>query len=134
MASTHMDVITQFFNACESGKGWDGCKQHVLADATFSCQAVDALPGPPVTECKTVASYAEWMKGVCENFGDKATYAIEASAFDQQNMTALFFATFGGFSHYVYKIGVNEEGKITSMVKVWNDAHAAKVIAAGPAA
>ena len=28
-----------FFEACEAGKGWEGCKAHCTPDATFSAQA-----------------------------------------------------------------------------------------------
>jgi len=33
------DNATSFFHACESLKGWDGCKQYVGADAPFSAQS-----------------------------------------------------------------------------------------------
>jgi hypothetical protein len=44
----------QFFNACESGKGWEGCAQYCHPDATFSAQA-DALAG-----VNTLEAYTEW--------------------------------------------------------------------------
>ena len=59
---------------------------------------------------------------------------VNAAAFDEGQSEALFFATFGGFSHYVYKMHFNKEGKCNRMVKVWNDAFAAKVISGAPAA
>ena len=39
-----------FFEACETGEGWEACKQFCKPDATFSCQAdaladVKTLPG-----------------------------------------------------------------------------------------
>ena len=123
-----MDAATAFLNACESGKGWEGVKDMVSPEASFACQATDALPGPPVTSCKTVQEYADWMKGVCANFGDKATYTVDAAAFDDARSCAIFCCTFGGFSDYVYKISMTD-GKVTSLVKVWNDAYAAKIVA-----
>jgi hypothetical protein len=76
-----MDNAQAFFDLCESGKGADGCAEYIAeGGGTFSCQAMDALPGPPITACKTVAEYADWMKGVCENMGDKATYVIDLGA------------------------------------------------------
>lgn len=32
-----MDTAKQFFDACETGKGWDGCKDYCQADASFAC-------------------------------------------------------------------------------------------------
>jgi hypothetical protein len=28
----------EFFDACETGKGWDGCKTYCTAEATFSAK------------------------------------------------------------------------------------------------
>ena len=33
------DTARDFFEACETGQGWDGCAQYCNDDATFSCQA-----------------------------------------------------------------------------------------------
>merc|ERR1712054_430388 len=120
--------ILSFFHALESGKGWAECSQYCTSSATFSCQATDALPGPPVTACESVEAYAEWMAGVCANMGDQATYELNAKGFDEESGNALFFATFGGFSHYVYVMHVNGDGKIDSVTKCWNDAHAFAVM------
>jgi hypothetical protein len=45
----------EFFDACETGKGWEGCKTYCTADATFSAQA------EPLAEVKTLAQYTDWM-------------------------------------------------------------------------
>ena len=125
-----MRAATALFDACEAGKGWDGCAQYCPPDAAFSCQAVDKMPGqPPITQCKTLEAYIQWMRGVVEVLEeDKATVEVNAAAFDEGRSVAIFVATFGGFSHYVYKIHINEEGKCDDMVKVWNDAFAANVV------
>merc|ERR1712146_133721 len=112
-----------FFHALESGKGWAECAQYCTTTASFTCQATDALPGPPVTACDTVESYAEWMAGVCANMGNQATYKLNAKGFDEESGNALLFATFGGFSHYVYMMHVDVDGKIDSVTKCWNDGY-----------
>ena len=33
------EIAKQFFEACESGKGWEGCKAYCNTNATFSAQA-----------------------------------------------------------------------------------------------
>ena len=128
------EPVQQLFDACESGKGWTVCQQHCTPNATFTCQATDALPGPAVTECSTIEAYTNWMAGVCSNMGDKASFTIEAQGFDDSTNNALVFATFGGFSHYVYMMHVDGEGKVDAMTKCWNDAHAFKVMSSAPAA
>ena len=34
-----LEVARAFFDACETGKGWEGCQQFCTPDATFSAQA-----------------------------------------------------------------------------------------------
>jgi hypothetical protein len=33
------DIAEKFFDACDTGKGWDSCSTYCNADATFSAQA-----------------------------------------------------------------------------------------------
>ncbi len=40
---------TQFFHACESLKGWEGCKQYVAPEALFSAQC------EPLVDVSTVS-------------------------------------------------------------------------------
>merc|ERR1712146_454467 len=84
--------------------------------------------GPSRDELQDGAGVRRLDEGVCANFGDKATYTIDAAAFDDARSCGIFCCTFGGFSDYVYKISMTD-GKVTSLVKVWNDAYAAKIVA-----
>ena len=48
--SSIRDIAEEFFKACETGKGWDGCQAYCQPDATFSAQAgalagIDSLEG-----------------------------------------------------------------------------------------
>jgi hypothetical protein len=50
---TIKDTAQSFFDACETGKGWEGCKAHCHPGATFSAQAgalagIDTLEGYPI--------------------------------------------------------------------------------------
>ena len=119
-----------FFDACESAKGWVGCQQYVADGATFSAQC------EPITELASVEEYTEWMAGFATGVTPGATYDIHVSAFDEDNNTAIFFATFHGkhtadggpvpptnretHSHYVYSLTMDEAGKVRDMVKIWN--------------
>lgn len=126
METTPANVAQKFFDCCESGKGWAGCSQYVKSEtATFKIQAVNALPGPNVTDNKKVKDYLEWIAGVVKEFGDKATYEVKASSYDSDTDTALFFAVFMGYSEYVYTINMDpKEMKVSGMTKVWNDQYA----------
>ena len=35
---SEFELATNFFHACESLKGWEGCKDYVAEGATFSAQ------------------------------------------------------------------------------------------------
>ena len=52
------ETAEKFFEACESGKGWDGCKEFCRAGATFSAQA------PALAGVNTLEAYTNWMKGM----------------------------------------------------------------------
>ena len=82
---------------------------------------------------KTVADYANWMKDLVEGGMQpgSTSYTINNVGYDEKGKSALFFAVFKGTSaqtgksvaaDYVYIIGHDEDGKVTKMTKVWNDA------------
>jgi hypothetical protein len=52
LTETITETATAFFEACETGKGWEGCKQYCHPDATFSAQ-VGALAGIDSLEAYT---------------------------------------------------------------------------------
>lgn len=123
-----------FFDACETGKGWDGCKQHCNDGATFSAQA-DAL-----ADVSTLEGYTEWMKGLLVPIPD-GRYEIKSFAVDDERGNVTAAAVFYG-SHtvdagsgaptgksaaadYVYVMDFND-GKIKHMTKIWNDGHTLK--------
>ena len=50
--SSIKEKAEQFFDACETGKGWETCQQYCKPQATFSAQA-DALAGVDTLEAYT---------------------------------------------------------------------------------
>src|SRR6266540_515165 len=60
--STGTRTITEtaraFFDACETGKGWEGCSTYCQPGASFSAQA------EPLADVHTLKDYTEWMKGL----------------------------------------------------------------------
>ena len=125
------ETAKKFFDACESGKGWDGCKQYCKPGATFAAQAA-ALAG-----VNTLEAYTNWMRGMYSPMPD-ARYDVRSFAVDEQrnNVTAVgvFKATHTGHggpvpptgkkleADYVYVMEF-EGGQIKHMTKIWNDAH-----------
>ena len=126
------ETAQAFFEACETGKGWEGCKAWCHEAATFSCQA-DAL-----AETTTLAAYADWMKGLLTPVPD-GHYKLTAFALDEARGTAVATAAFHGtqtgeggpvpptgksvVSDYAYVMQFDGE-KISHMPKIWNDVHA----------
>ena len=129
---THYETATAFFEACETGQGWDGCKAFCQEGATFSCQA-DAL-----ADTATLAAYADWMKGLFTPVPD-GRYKLTGFAADEARGTVVATAEFHGtqtgdggpvpptgksvVSDYAYIMQFNG-GKISHMTKIWNDVHA----------
>jgi hypothetical protein len=72
-----------FFDAVETGKGWEACSAYCDRDATFEAQA-DAL-----ADVHTLRDYAEWMKGMLAVLPD-ARYELKSFAVDaeHQNIAA----------------------------------------------
>jgi len=129
---THFETATAFFEACETGQGWDGCKAFCHDGASFSCQA-DAL-----AETTTLAAYADWMQGLLTPVPD-GRYKLTAFAADEARGTVVATAEFHGtqtgeggpvpptgksvVSDYAYVMQF-EDDKISHMTKIWNDVHA----------
>lgn len=125
------ETATKFFEACETGKGWEACSNYCHADAGFSAQAA------ALAEVTTLAAYCDWMKGLLVPLED-GRYELKAFSTDDERQVVTAFATFHGThtgegpvpatgkkaaSDYVYAMEF-EGGKIRHMVKIWNDGHA----------
>jgi predicted ester cyclase len=78
-----------FFEACETGQGWNSCEAFCHADASFACQA-DAL-----AETTILAAYADWMKGHLTPVPD-GRYVMKAFAVDEARNAVVAAAEFHG--------------------------------------
>lgn len=128
--SDNLNQARQFFEACETGEGWDGCKAYCHPDATFSAQA-GALAG-----IDTLEAYSEWMKALLTPVPD-GRYELKCMAEDEDRDCVAAFAVFHGThtgpggpveptgrkvaADYVYAMEF-DGGRIRHMTKVWNDA------------
>ena len=122
-------IAQKFFDACETGKGWDVCKAWCHDGASFSCQA-DALAG-----IDTLEGYTGWMKGLLGPIPD-GHYKLKAFAADPDRNSVSAFAVFHGThtgeggpvpptgkavaADYVYVMEFKAD-KIRHMTKIWND-------------
>jgi len=129
MSADITSIARDFFEACETGKGWEGCKDYCQDGATFSCQA-DAL-----AEITSVEGYTEWMMGLLTLTPD-GHYDLKSFATDTQNDRVCAFAVFHGThtgeggpvpptgkkvaADYVYDMEFSD-GRISKMTKIWND-------------
>ena len=127
---TAFENAQKFFNACEAGKGWAGCKSLVADGAGFEAQS------EPLADVKTVEAYCEWMAGLASGPLKGCSYTVHSSSYDDRSNTAVFVATFhaahngeGGpvspthkntNTDYVYALTMDGAGKVNRMRKVWN--------------
>ena len=70
-------IAKEFFEACEAGKGWEGCRAYCLPNATFATQS------EPLAEIHTLQAYTEWMKGLL-TFMPDGRYEIRSFATDTE--------------------------------------------------
>ena len=127
--SKNLENAKLFFEACETGKGWEGCKEYCNPNATFSAQA------GALEDISTLEQYTEWMKGLLTPVPD-AHYELKFFAEDKERNCVAAYAKFYG-SHigtggpveptgkkveadYVYAMEF-EENRIQHMTKIWND-------------
>lgn len=128
-----LNTANLFFDACETGKGWEQCSTYCQPDAGFSAQA-DAL-----ADVTTLAAYCEWMKGLLVPIPN-GRYEMKSMSVDDERQVVTAFAVFHGThteegpvpptgkaaaSDYVYAMEFKGD-KISHMTKIWNDAHALK--------
>lgn len=127
--SAILSQAKKFFEACESGKGWEGCKAFCHPEATFSSQT------GVLSDIDTLEGYSTWMKNLFTPIPD-GHYELKFFAEDEERNSVTAFAIFHGTqtgpggpgeptgksiaADYVYAMEF-EGGKIRHMTKIWND-------------
>ncbi len=123
------EVAKRFFDACETGKGWEGCMQDCHPGATFAAQA------GALADVDTVQAYTEWMKGLLIPLPD-GSYEVRSFAVDEERNSVAAYGVFRGThtgqggpvpptgkrveADYVYVMEFDGD-KIRHMTKIWND-------------
>src|ERR1700742_409535 len=124
----NLDVARAFFEACETGKGWEVCRQFCAPDASFSAQA-EALEG-----VDTLEKYTDWMKGLLTLLPD-GRYELKSFVADGERDNVIAYAVFSGThtgdggpvpptgkrasADYVYVMDFHGD-RIRHMTKIWN--------------
>lgn len=124
-----LELATQFFEACETGKGWDSCKQYCHSNAAFSSQT------GALADITTLEAYCEWMKNLFTPIPD-GHYELKFLAVDEEHHSVAAVAVFHGTqsgpggpvpptgkkiaADYVYHM-VFDGNRIKQMTKIWND-------------
>jgi len=127
--SSIRETAEQFFAACETGEGWDGCRSYCHEDATFSSQT-GALAGIDTVQC-----YADWMKDLFTPVPD-GSYEVRSFAVDNERQNVAAYAVFRGThtgaggpvpptgkkveADYVYVMDFDGD-RIHHLTKIWND-------------
>jgi predicted ester cyclase len=140
MSTTITDTATiaatalAFFDACDTGKGWEGCSAYCQPNATFAAQA------EPLAELRTLEEYADWMKALM-GFVPDGRYDLKSLAVDSERNNVCAYGVFHGThtglggpmeptgkstsTDYVYVLDF-KDGKISHMTKIWNAGWAMK--------
>lgn len=123
------ETAEQFFDDCETGKGWEACRQHCHDGATFSAQA------GALADVSTIEAYTEWMKGMFTPIPD-GRYEMRSLGVDEERQSVAGYAVFRGTqtgeggpvpptgraAATDYVLVMQFEGdKIRHMTKIWND-------------
>ena len=127
------ETASKFVEACDTGKGWDVCKQWCHDGATFSCQA-DAL-----ADIRTLEAFVNWTAGLLKPIPD-GTCEIKALGLDEERKSVSAYGVFRGKNtgegpvpptgksieaDYVYVLKFDGD-KIRHLTKIWNDVHSLK--------
>jgi len=127
--STILRQAESFFEACETGQGWNGCESYCHPGATFSAQT------GALSEIETLEGYTEWMKNLLTPIPD-GHYELKFFAADPERNCVAAFAVLHGTqtgpggpvdptgktiaADYVYAMDF-EGDRIRHMTKIWND-------------
>ena len=118
-----------FFDACETGTGWEVCQKYCHPDATFGAQA------GALQNVRTLEAYTEWMKGLFTPVPD-GSYELRSFAVDTDRNNVAAYGVFRGThtgqggpvpptgkrveADYVYVMQFDGD-RIRHMTKIWND-------------
>ena len=127
--STNLEPAKLFLEACDTGKGWVGCKKYCHVDSTFSSQT------GVLADISTLEGYTDWMKNLFTPIPD-GHYELKFFAADEERDCVAAFAVFHGTqtgpggpgeptgksiaAEYVYVMQF-EDGLIRHVTKIWND-------------
>ena len=127
--SSNNETARQFFEACETGKGWESCQAFCHSNASFSSQTT------VLADISSLEDYCEWMKNLLTPIPD-GHYELKFFGADDSGDSVAAVAVFHGTqtgpggpgeptgnsvaADYVYHMDLTD-GRISHMTKIWND-------------
>lgn len=121
-------IASNFFEACETGQGWEHCSAFCTPSATFAAQA------EPLADITTLSAYTDWMKALL-TFVPDGRYEIKSFATDEARQNVCAYGVFSGThsgeggpcppthksisTDYVYVMQFDGD-KIVHMTKIWH--------------
>jgi ketosteroid isomerase-like protein len=133
--ATITDTARAFFDACETGKGWNVCRAYCSPDATFAAQA------EPLADVTTLQQYTDWMQGLMKVLTD-ASYQVKSFATDTERKNVCAYGVFTGThlaggpcpptgktisTDYVYVMQFDGD-QIVHLTKIWHSGLALKAL------
>jgi ketosteroid isomerase-like protein len=133
--ATITDTARAFFDACETGKGWNVCRAYCSPDATFAAQA------EPLADVTTLQQYTDWMQGLMKVLTD-ASYQVKSFATDSERKNVCAYGVFTGThlaggpcpptgktisTDYVYVMQFDGD-QIVHLTKIWHSGLALKAL------
>src|SRR5687767_9460441 len=85
--ATITTTAKKFFEACDTGKGWQVCQEYCTPNASFSAQA------EPLAALKSIAEYSDWMKGLM-SFMPNGSYVVKSFATDPDRNSVCAYGVF----------------------------------------
>ncbi len=126
--SIETETAMKFFEACEAGRGWEGCKAYCTANASFSSQS------EPLAGYTTLQEYTDWMKSICQIMPN-GSYELKSFGVDEAKGNITAFAIFSGThtgeggpvpptgksmkADYVYCMEIDGD-KVSHLAKIWH--------------
>jgi hypothetical protein len=133
---------TVVMDTLDTAGDFDNIAHLVAKDAPFMCQA-DALK-----DISTVERYMEWMTGFATNIAPGCSYKIHCTSCDEGTEMVSSFRTFTAKhtgeagpvpatnketnTDYCYIVKMDDDHKVESLTKVWNDGNAFKDLGWAP--
>ena len=144
---SNLEAAIAFLEVCEKGDGWEACKDYCAENATFRSQA--GVFHPPQAEEPnlggTLKNYVDWVEKMNQDVLSNCHVSDVVCVYDEKTSTVIFSAVFNAThtntpegvplppptnksaaSDFENRVHFDSDGKIDSLIKIWNSEWTAK--------